>query len=224
MRIVSVLVAALLLVFNGMGQDWRFGVLAQPCLTYYSVIGGDNASLSNDFKVADKPILTYQAGFLVERRLSDKVNFLSGLVYAQHGIQSQYNTSNIYALSLSPGYALKIIDRYIQLPVYLNVYLKKSALSWFFTVGLKPALYLNSFSKSTGPDNQAGSFRYGAHRRANIFAVLGVGGEIAFSNKWQLLIWPAMEYALVNEVIAQPLSIYPYSAGINVCLFYSLGN
>lgn len=224
MRIVLTLIMVAFTLFTGIAQNWRIGLLGQPCLTYYSVIGGSNPSLASDFKTVDKPIITYQAGLLLERKVSDKVSLLSGLIYAQHGIQSQYSTSNIYAFSPSPGYALKVIDRYVQIPLYANVYLKKSVLSWFFTVGLKPAIYINSFSKSTETDNQAGSFRYSAHRKVNVFAVLGIGAEIQLIERLQLLVWPATEYGLGKEVWAQPLSVYPYSAGINVCLFYSLGN
>lgn len=224
MRIVLVLTLVSFSVFDVIAQSWRVGIVGQPCLTYYSVIGGSSPSLSDDFKIVDKPIITYQAGLLLERKVSEKINLLSGIIYAQHGIQSQYSTSNIYALSPSPGYSLKVIDRYIQIPLYANIYFKKSKLSWFFTAGVKPAIYINSFSKSTEPDNQAGSFRYSAHRKANVFAVLGIGAEIQLLNQLQLSIWPIMEYGLGKEVWAQPLSLYPYSAGVNVCLFYSLGN
>ncbi len=224
MRVVFAILCGMSSFFTCWGQKWSVGLVGQPCLTYYSILGGGTTSNASDFKAADKPVLTYQAGLLLSRKLSEKASFVTGIEYAQHGLQSQYSTSNIYAFGFSPGYALKVVDRYVEIPLYANVYLSKGRVSTFFTVGLKPAFYLNSYSKAVGVNNQATTFHYGAHRKVNVFAVLGVGAEIKITDKWRALAWPVLEYALMKEIFAQPLSIYPYSAGINLCLFYSLGN
>jgi hypothetical protein len=224
MRKVFILIFGMTAFLPVLAQKWSVGIVGQPCLTYYTIIGGSNSAYASDFRAADKPVITYQAGLLFSRKMSDKVNFVTGLMYAQHGLQSQYSTSNIYALGLNPGYSLKVIDRYLEIPLYANVYLHKAKISTFFTVGLKPAFYINSFSKAIGVDNQPNSFHYGAHRKVNLFAVLGLGAEVKITERWTALIWPTLEFALAKEVFAQPLSIYPYSAGVNLCLFYSLGN
>lgn len=204
-------------------QTSRLGIVGQPCLTYYSLTGG-NPSSNSAFRAAEKPIFTYQLGFLYTKSLSAKVDFVTGLLYAQRGSQTQYVNSNIYALSLSPGYSSRVVDRSLEIPLYANIYLKKSAVSFFFTVGLKPSFYIGSFSQTNGLSSQRSSYYYSAHRKLNVFAALGFGTDIKLAEKWQLTLWPILEHALINEVFAQSLNAYPYSAGINLCLFYSLGN
>jgi hypothetical protein len=203
------------------GQNLKIGLVGQPCLTYFTVSGG-NAALVSDFKSADKPLFSYQVGILVSKELSERVDLVLGLNYAQRGFQSQYNTANIYAFSFSAGNSIKIVDRYIELPIAAKIYLKKSKVSYFVSVGLKPAFYLGSFSRLN--EGERNRYFYSAHRKVHVFAMLGLGLDVNISERWSCTLWPVLEHALWKEVFAQPLSLYPYSLGLNVSLFYSLGN
>jgi hypothetical protein len=224
MRKVLPFVLLLLPLSNCLGQELRIGAIVQPDLTYFTV-RPDASTLASDFKMQNKPLIGYQLGLVFFREMSDKVTLVYGLVYSKRGLESQFNTSTIAAFNFGSGYALKIIDHYLEIPLSANYYLQKnSRVSWFVSAGLKPALYLNSVSKASGISNTPTNYVYSAHRKVNVFVTLGGGMEVNINDKWQCVLWPSLEHALLKEVYAAPLSLYPYSLGMNVCLLYSLGN
>ncbi len=206
-------------------QSIKIGLVGQPNLSYYTV-QTDLSGLAQDFRQQHKPIITYHAGILGFKELSKSVNFVTGLIFAQRGLKSQYNTSNITAFNFSnSGFDLKVIDRYIEIPLLLNVYFNQGkTVKLFGSFGLKPSFYLNSVSKVVGSSSNYSSYVYAAHRKFNIFASLGLGLDIKLSSRLNAILWPAIDHALISEVYAVPLKLYPYSAGINLCLVYSLGN
>jgi len=224
---MRILLPFLLLIVNaqiGFGQSLRIGLLGQPCFTYYSTIT-DNATAVQSFKQQYKPLVTYQLGVVFYRQISSNVSFMSGLIFAQRGFQSQFNTSNINAFGFSSkGYEWRIIDRYLEVPLGFLFYLNASgSIRWCGQVGLKPAFYINSISKST-ISGTSSLFYYSAHRKVNVFVTLGFGAEITLTDRLGLFVVPQLEHALIPEVYAAPLRLYPYSLGLNLCLAYSLGN
>ena len=216
-----------LLAFNfiSYGQSLRVGLVGQAGLNYYTA-QSDGSGASQNFKLQHKPIVAYQAGFIAFKELNPEVTFVTGLVLAQRGVKSQYNTSNITAFNFSnSGYDLKLIDRYFEIPLLLNLHIiKKETVSFFASFGIKPSFYFNSVSKIVGSSSNYSRYYYSAHRRFNLFACIGAGANFKVSEKFDLVVWPSLEHAIISEVYASPLKLYPYSVGINLCLLYSLGN
>lgn len=224
MRTLLSFVLLAFIIKTSSAQSTRIGITFQPNLTYFT-IRPDASSMANDFKLQNKPLVRFQVGITLFRQLSDKLTFSSGISYSERGFKSQFNTSTISAFNLGSGYSLKVIDRYLEIPIVFNYYLSKNEkTAWFISGGLKPAIYLNSVSKADGVPNSSNNFYYSAHRKINLFATVGFGAEINISEQCQLILWPALEQALLKEVYAAPLSLYPYSIGLNVCLVFSLGN
>ena len=224
MRTLLSFVLLALIIKASSAQTTSIGITFQPNLTYFTIRPDASAS-ANDFKLQNKPLGRFQIGLSLFHKLSDKLNFTYGIAYSERGFKSQFNTSTIAAFNLGSGYSLKIIDRYLELPIAFNYYLsKKEKTAWFISAGIKPAIYLNSVSKAVGVPNSTSNFYYSAHRKINLFATIGFGAEIKVSNQCQLILCPVLEQALLKEVYAAPLSLYPYSIGLNVCLVFSLGN
>ena len=224
MRTVLSFVFTTFIIIGSSAQSLRIGAVFQPDLTYFTV-SPDGSSLASDFKLLNKPTINYQTGILVFYDISDKLTLVGGLTYSRRGFEAQFNTSTISGFNFGSGYSLKITDRYLEIPLVINYHLTRfSKIKWFVSGGIKPAIYLNSMSKATGILNSPSDYYYNAHRKANLFATLGFGAEITIIKRWQLVIWPSLEHALLKEVYAAPLSLYPYSLGLNVCLVYSLGN
>ena len=162
-------------------QTLKVGIVAQPNLSYYTV-QSDLSGLSQNYKQLHKPILTYHAGLLIFKDLCKSVNFVTGLMFAQRGLKSQYNSNNITAFNFSnSGFDVKLIDRYLEIPLLFNIYFEKEkAISFFGSFGLKPSFYINSVSKVVGSSSNYESYVYGAHRRFNVFATLGFGTDIKY--------------------------------------------
>ena len=219
------LFVALLANFQLTAQNLKIGIVAQPNLSYYTV-QTDLSGLSQDFRQQHKPIITYQAGILIFKDLGKSVNFVTGLMFAQRGLKSQYNTNNVTSFNFSnSGFDLKLIDRFIEIPLlFIANFNKGKAITLFGSFGLKPSFYINSISKVVGSGSNYSSYVYVAHRKFNIFASLGLGADVKITERFNLLLWPSIDHSIISEVYAAPLKLYPYSAGVNLCLVYSLGN
>lgn len=223
MRILLRAVALFLLIFESMAQNPKIGLVGQACLSYYTV-RSESSVAAQDFRQQNKPIFALQTGLLFFKPLSDNVEAVMGLLYTERGFKSQFNTNTIYAFSFAPGYTLKISDRYLEIPLLANIYLKKSQLSWFITVGVKPAVYISTRVKALGVEGGTSNFNYHAHRRVNLFVVFGAGADISIGARGHLLLWPTLDHSVLTDVTGQALSLFPYSLGVNVCFGYSLGN
>lgn len=229
---ISFLSLSLVLLGQERQASTFVGVNSSTNYAYRSLEGGPSEQWILDLREFEKPIVGFDAGFTFFHQFKKGLRLETAMQYIRLGEKTKdylfifpdgttssknkvVNNFDYIGVPLKLGYAIPINQRFsffVQSGVSANV---------FFARRFKSILSL-----STGETQESTSMYFtesDGFNRLNVMLTIGLGLDVKLTDSFLLRIEPNFKHA-INPIVDAPIGQRPYTAGLNLGLFYQLGS
>jgi hypothetical protein len=213
----------------------RIGIQVAPNYSYRSLVYEENDVLANyiakDIRTTELPKLGYTIGVLGNYAFSGKIGLELGVQYTNSGYSTGKRTILIadpndpLLQNASETSTLVYNNHYIEVPVLLNLTFGQNKLRFISSIGITNGFLVKQGLKHVleSADGEKEIQRMGANktgRAYNLLPTIALGVEYALSENVALRVQPTFRHGILSW--GEPIKEYPWNAGLNVGLFYSL--
>jgi hypothetical protein len=185
------------------------------------------AKMRNDDEVAN---FGFTAGFQVHYRLSSKLKFETGLLYANRSLKTKYEDLDWTSSGREFATRSKTIYhfKYVTVPAGVSYsFFSSKKMSLFATTGFSADIFLSKKTKVTvsyadGADRSHTSPKQTGYSRFNLSATVGAGIDYHLSKRITLRAAPFYQRSLTSIVVDDNAKEYLYSFGVSTGVLYSL--
>jgi hypothetical protein len=129
MKKIIIIMCALITFFHEGYAQWKFSAIAGPQLVNF---GGSDKKDWGGLDSNPVPVVRFHAGFLAERRQSEKMSFITGLLYSSKGAKYATDLPDFSANNQMVNVAYAKVLSYLDLPILLRYHQSEK---WSFLFG-----------------------------------------------------------------------------------------
>jgi hypothetical protein len=167
----------------------------------------------------------YTTGINVCINFSKAIGLEAGIQYSNKGYQFKFNNSTFDPSIPTKG---KIIynDKYIDIPLKINLTLGKRKVQFFSSVGITTNIFIgetqtNILKYSDGnTDKRTQSTPYN-YNKVDISPIISLGINYKINDKMNLRVEPTFRYGVL-KIIDSPVTGYLWNAGLNIGYYFGL--
>jgi Outer membrane protein beta-barrel domain len=215
------------------GKKIIIGFSLSPDYSNRTLINNDGNSSSdmviNSRNEIEKGKFSYTTGFNLDVRLSEKLEFQTGILYSNKGYKTPKRAASYQTPRPSEPTHIKseVLFNYLDIPVKLNYISGKRKIKIITGVGIAASFLLKESDVYTlfyvdGSEKEIDNYNAYDHNNFNLFALISVGLEFKVKKNLSFRAEPSYRYGILKTIDDVPVSERLWNIGLNMGVYLNI--